>query len=155
MNAPNSADEADEAKSGTEEADPSPRITTTFVISGADLDPAGCTRRIGLEPTDVCAEAKVTGRLVPSGEPYVRKPYWSIEFPKQKSYSTDEGLTRLLDLLWPKRVQIVEYLGQTGYKAAFVSSVTIEEDRPLYELSAETLKRLAYFNVGWGLDVIY
>jgi len=142
------------ARSDAEEDVSSPRITTTFVITGEDLDPADCTRRIGLEPTDVCVEPKVTGKLVPSGEPYVRKPYWSVELKKQSSYSTDAELKKLLDLLWPKRAPIVAYLKATGYEATFVSSVTIEEDRPLYELSAETLKRLAYFNVEWGLDII-
>lgn len=146
---------AAECNPRNEEAASSPLITTTFVITGANLDPADCTRSIGLEPTDVCAEPKVTGRLVPSGEPYVRKPYWSIELKKQQSYSTDEELKRLLDLLWPKRAEIVGYLEATGYEATFTSSVTIHEDRPLYELSAETLKRLAYFDVEWVLDVIY
>lgn len=59
---------------GSEADASSPLITTTFVITGTDLDPADCTRRTGLEPTDLCAEPKMTGRLVPSGQPWVRKP---------------------------------------------------------------------------------
>lgn len=131
-----------------------PLITTTFVIEGDDLDPAECSRRIGLEPTGASDQRKVTGHLVPSGEPYVRKPFWLVKLNKRPSDSIGDELNELLAILWPHRHEIVRYLQETGHEAGFSSSVTIEENRPLYELTAETLSRLSFFKVDWILDIL-
>lgn len=133
--------------------DVAPYISSIFVITGMELRPNECTTALNLIPTDFCAEAKLTGLMMPSGEPFRRKPFWSIDFVKQRSYSVDDELNRLIDVLWPRRREIVRFLKTTSNEAAFVTNVTIYHDRPRYELSPRTLQRLAYFGCEWGLDI--
>ncbi len=130
-----------------------PRITTFFAIGGEAVVPAECTARIGLEATDSCAESVRRGTLVPSGEPHFRHPFWCLELTKEALDSTDDGLRRLLERLWPRRERVRELLRETGWKAMFGSTVTINEARPVYELSADTIRRLAFFEVEYGLDI--
>ncbi len=67
--------------------------------------------------------------------------------------STDDGLRRLLERLWPRREQVRQLLRETGWKAMFGTTVTITEARPVYELSGDTIQRLAFFEAEYTLDV--
>jgi hypothetical protein len=134
--------------------DPSPLITTKLHLSGDALDPKRCTGAAGVEPTSFdAASAVLPGVWMPSGRPGVRWPYWEVAIKNERSYSIDESLMRLLDLIWPRREAIVALVRDGRYKATFMTSVTIHEDRPLYSLSGETLRRLAYFAFDYSLDI--
>ncbi len=130
-----------------------PRITTFFVIEGEGVVPAECTARIGLEATSSRAESVRRETLVPSGEPHILPPYWRLELTKEALDSTDDGLRNLLERLCPRREQVRELLRETGWKAMFGTTVTITEARPVYELSGDTIQRLAFFEAEYTLDV--
>jgi hypothetical protein len=68
---------------------------------------------------------------------------WGITIEKRRSYSIDEALTELLDILWPQRKKIMEFLSSNPVSAIFCTNVTINEERPEYCLLPETLQRLA------------
>lgn len=127
-------------------------ITSSFFIEGEDLDLEACTRELGLQPTRVVSAA-IKGRWLPSGKANVVKPQWVVERKDQPSDDVNDELMKLLDLLWPRREAVIGWLKRTGHDAGFTTSVNIFNDRPLYCLSPKTLKRLAYFNVEWGLDI--
>lgn len=115
--------------------DPSPLVTSQFVLEDDHLDLEACTRAIGKAPTRSSAERSIRGHHVQSGKVNIRKPYWILEIEKEPSYSTDEGMLKLLDLLWPRRKEIAALLRLKRYDAGFNTNVTIYEDRPVYCLS--------------------
>ncbi len=130
-----------------------PQVTTFFTLSDEHLDPAAVTARIGLEPTKSRAESVRTATIVPSGEPYIRPPFWRLELTKEAIDYTDVGLQRLLDILWPQRDAIAELLAETGWVPNFGTNVTITHDPPVYGLSADTIERLAFFKGEYGFDI--
>ena len=130
--------------------DSRPLISSHFSIHGETLDPQDCTKTIGIIPT--FAGRKGTKRR-PGSLVALQTSIWTVSFSKEPSYSTDEEISRLIDLLWPHRLKVREYLSSTGFEAGFGNSVTIYEDRPLYSLSSSTIQRIAVFGVDYGLDV--
>jgi len=130
-------------------SDTSPLITSVFGIWGDQLNPAECTRAIGLTPTEV----EIKGQDRPEGRPPVPVTHWGITLEKRRSYSIEEPLSELLDLLWPQRERVVEFITSHPVSAAFSTNITINNDRPEYCLSPKTLQRLAYFKVEYCLDI--
>lgn len=127
----------------------STKINAGLGIWGDDLDPDECTRFTGVSPTKV----EIKGQLRPEGRPPVRVTTWGISIERKNSYSIDEVLTELLDLIWPQREAIIEYLAQHSVSAIFAVNVTLWKERPEYCLGAETLRRLAHFGVEYCLDI--
>lgn len=130
-------------------SDTSPLITSAFGIWGDQLDPVECTRAIGLTPTEV----EIKGQSRPEGRPPVPVTHWGITLEKRISYSIEEPLSELLDLLWPQRERVVEFITSHPVSAIICTNITINKDRPEYCLSPETLQRLAYFKVEYCLDI--
>lgn len=126
-----------------------PLITSAFGIWGDELDPAECTLATGLTPT----EFEIKGQSRPGGRPPVPVTNWGITLEKRRYYSLDEALSELLDLLWPQREKVMEFIASHPVSAVFSANVTIHQDRPEYNLSPHTLQRLAYFKVEFCLDI--
>ncbi len=78
---------------------------------------------------------------------------WGITIEKRRVFSIDEALVELLNILWPQRAKILEFLSTHHLSATFCTNVTIYEGRPEYCLSPETLQRLAYFKTEYCLDI--
>lgn len=136
-----------------EPGDPRPLITTRFEITADDLDPLECSKLLELEPTASAAIPQVKGKWFPSGRPHVVRPYWKLGFNKEPGDDINDGLSRLLDLLWPHREAVLQLTARPGYTAGFLTSVSIFEDRPVYGLGPETLRRLGFFGLPWGFDI--
>ncbi len=131
-----------------------PLISTYFAVSGPSWDPEELTRVVQIAPTEVQKESRVRGTLFPSGEPNVVPPTWWLSFYQEPLFSIDEGLQRLLDLVWPKREIIKSYVSDHDLDAQFGTNVTITRERPLYSLEPPTLERLSYFGYRYMLDII-
>ena len=130
-------------------SDAAPLITTAFGIWGDQLDPTECTRITGLEPTEV----EIKGQPRPGGRPPVPVTNWGITLEKRRSFSIDQPLVELLDLLWPRRSNLLEFLSTHDVSSIFFSTITIYEERPEYCLSPDTLRRLSYFKTQYCLDI--
>jgi hypothetical protein len=128
-------------------------ITTSFEVSSEHLDPVECSRVIGLDPTACSTKPEIKGKWLPSGQPNIIDPFWRLQLTQEPAYEIDEGLTKILDMLWPHRHRVLRVIRRSGYSAGFSSSVTIFEGRPVYSLSPRSLSRLSYFGLEWGLDV--
>ena len=128
---------------------PAPEISACFVIGGMDIDPDEVTAAVGLEPTKVWHAPEVTRRHAPD----INTVEWQVALHHQRSYSTDEVVAAVLDTIWPQRDRIVAYLVRSGTNASMCCSVLIDEDRPVYELSAESVRRLAALGCEFGLDI--
>lgn len=130
--------------------DPRPLITTSFTIDGVDLDPQECTREIGLEPTRAARRGE---RRRPESRINLVTSVWCIAIDKQPSLDTNEGLSQLLDVIWPRRVELRDYLKATKWNAGFTTSLTIHDERPLYLLSHDSLCRMSFFGLEYSMDI--
>src|SRR5437773_10682014 len=89
--------------------DTRPSITTSFVISGDNLDPDVCTKVISLTPTEMRVKSK-TKRA--NGTVYRASASWSLDCEKRRIYSIEDVLLELLQMLWLHRTKILAYLGE-------------------------------------------
>ncbi|NJL27339.1 MAG: DUF4279 domain-containing protein [Thermoanaerobaculia bacterium] len=133
--------------------DVSPRITSSFIIQGQELDTFLCTSAIGLTPTGTSEDVKSLPAAIQKVARSIGGSYWRIDLEDEKSYDTDEGLVRLLEIVWPSREQIIRFCSRAHADIGFLSSVSIFHDRPVYTASAETIKKIAYLGGEWGLDI--
>ena len=132
-----------------EDANARPVISTDFGIWGDLLDLSECTRQIGLAPTT----EETKGQARPNGRPPARETYWGIATQKRRLLSIDDSLVELIEILWPHRFEIVEFLSSKPHSASFETKVTIYAERPEYCLSAQTLQRLSFFGIEYCLDI--
>ena len=130
-------------------ADPRPLITSTFAIEGDTLDPEEVTRLIGVEPT----ETGLIGMKRSAGRPDAPTSYWWLKIRKQPDYDIEPGIARILDILWPQREKVVRFLRGSDFAAIFTTGVSIYQDRPIYSLGPDTLRRLSYFDVRYCIDI--
>ena len=126
-----------------------PKLKTYFCISGRDFDPAMVTSAIGLEPSEVWKqkhEHLLHRKDIPN-------TCWSLGREKQQNYSVSEAVDEVLDLIWPKRAEIKKFVMHDSFDVGIDCSVTIWDDRPVYDLSAKVIKRLADLGCEFGLDI--
>ena len=126
-----------------------PKLKTYFCISGWDFDPAMVTSAIGLEPSEVWKQ-KHEHLLNRKDIPNI---CWSLGRGEQRNYSVSEAVDEVLDLIWPKRAEIKKFAINDSFDVGIDCSVTIWEDRPVYDLSAKVIKRLADLGCEFGLDI--
>lgn len=126
-------------------------VKTYFEIAGDDLDPAACTRHLGLQPTAFKIKGEVGGQYGLTA----RVSTWSIHTGDQPAADLDLGLQNLLATLWPIRDSIHRFVG--GWPAplsvAIGSAVKIHHDVPEYHLPPDTLARLAAFGAEYWPDI--
>ena len=67
--------------------DPEPLITSAFGIWGDEFDPAECTRRMGLTPTEV----EIKGQPRPEGRRPAPVTNWGITFSLCRSERWSDG----------------------------------------------------------------
>lgn len=128
-----------------------PRLSTAFVISKHDLEVEACTAAIGIEPTTVWRQrhAHLTDH------PDIPNTNWIVEIRHRELDDVNEAVDELLDLIWPRRAEIRAYLHHSGAMASVVCAVHLgnNDERPVYELSAQTIKRLAELECDFSLDI--
>lgn len=125
-----------------------PQILSSFFIS-AGGDPEECTREIGLAPSFT----KRRGFAPSPSHPPARENHWSINTGWMELYSTDESLRLLLQIVWPVRDKVRAYCEHHGGKVGFVVAVEIRDDRPIYELSKESISMIASLDAECGFDI--
>ena len=126
-----------------------PELTTYFYISGWDFDPGKCTLTIGLEPSEIWKQKHkhlLDRRDVPNTS-------WNLGKQKQRKYSVSEAVDEVLDLSWPKRKEIIRLSRDKSFNVGVTCSITIYDDRPVYDLSLKTIKRLADLGCEFSLDI--
>ncbi len=136
--------------------DAKPTINTTFWVEGDGLDPDVFTMGIGIQPTYTMKK----GRL--SSNPTLRESghknpstMWEINH-KFQTYSMDEGVKEVLNVIWEKRDVILDYVrDHVDVEVGIRSAIWIHEDRPVYDLSANTICRLAYLECEFCIDDVY
>ena len=126
-----------------------PLITSYFVIMGDMLNPQECTSFIGMSPTSY----GIKGTKRKGGRPDVPFSFWKVSIEKKPCICIDDAINGILDLLQPHMNEILTFLKKPSITASLGSNITINDERPLYCLKPETIKKIAILNVEYSLDI--
>jgi len=129
--------------------DDAPKLTTKFYVAGWDFEPDIITSYLGLAPTEVWKQ-KHAHLLSRKDIPNVS---WSLGCRDERIYSISDAVDGVLDLLWPVKEQIKLVSKKPDYYVGITCSVTIYEDSPVYDLSANTISRLSELGCEFSLDI--
>jgi len=132
-----------------------PKIRASFCVVGRNWDPHECTEAIGIQPTKIWHQQR----------PALRKrrdlntEEWVLVWEKQELYDTDEAVQGVLNMIYPARDRLRAFLQANGLRCTVVCTVFIRgdptADRPVYELSSQTIERLATLGAGFVLEVYF
>jgi hypothetical protein len=133
-----------------------PSIRTEFWIEGDELDPDAFTRLIGISPYSTGKKDELSSHPAAARQGVKnRSTFWFIEV-EHSSYSMDEGIQALLAQIWPHREKVLQYLKTHPTVAVGMNStIHVHEDRPVYEVSLDSIKKLAALECRFMLNDIY
>jgi hypothetical protein len=127
-----------------------PEITTYVLItSDVYFDPTTVAQRLPI----VAARVETQGDLRPAPRPPVKESSWRVECKDRRIQSIDEGVREVLEIVWPHRTEILLVLSDLSLSSYFVSYVRVYELGVIYELSAETMARMAELRAEWNMDL--
>jgi len=126
-----------------------PSLTTSLILSGEDFDFEDCSSQIGLQSTKVWHPP--SKRIADAFD--LPKSTWSFAIEKSSHDSVDTALQELLETVWPLRNKIRDFAQKNSLQISFVCTVTILSERPVYELSSETMAKLSWFNADFSMDI--
>jgi hypothetical protein len=78
---------------------------------------------------------------------------WSLESGWLETQELDSGIQLVLQEIWPVREQILAFCKERHARSGFSSAVDILEERAVYELSSDSISKLAYLGASYGLDI--
>ncbi len=133
-----------------------PVIRTEFFIEGDELDPDEFTRLLEIRPYRTGKKGELSSHPAAARQG-VKNPstFWFIEV-EQNSYDMDEGVQTLLAQVWPHRDKIKEYLKtRPTVTVGMNTTIHIDKDRPVYEISLDSIKKLAELECRFMLNDIY
>lgn len=79
--------------------------------------------------------------------------WWAFEITQYNQESTEMAIAEALDRLEPMQVVILNIASDPRFQIELDCAIEIEEERPVIEVSAPTLKRLARLNAALGFEV--
>lgn len=126
-----------------------PMITAHFFLAGRDLDTDEITRSLGLEPSEVWQQQRAELRARTDLPTVV----WKYGFKRKYLPSTTDAVELILDTVWPLRARVEAYTATHDVQIGIECSVTISEDRPVYELSSVAISRMSDLHCEFLLDV--
>ncbi|HEX5418756.1 MAG TPA: DUF4279 domain-containing protein [Gammaproteobacteria bacterium] len=126
-----------------------PQITAHFFISGRDFDPAAVTSVLGVDPSEVWRQER--RELI--ARPDLPTVCWKHGFKKKPFVSIDDAVAEVLEAIWPLRDRVQQWLASNATQAGIECSVSIYNERPIYELSATTISKLSDLRCEFVLDI--
>jgi Domain of unknown function (DUF4279) len=133
-----------------------PCIRTEFWIEGDELDPDVFTYLVGVKPSKIGRKGEVSANpMAAKRGVQIPQTFWCIEV-EHTSYSMDEGIQVLLTRIWPSREKVLDYIKtRPSVTVGMNSTIHIGEDRPVYEISLDSIKKLAELECRFMLNDIY
>lgn len=124
----------------------SSKISAALVISGDSLDFEECTKAVGVHPSRVFERTyDYDSELVPAKQ-------WCLAAEKIELESVDDAVVGLLKLV-PSRERLFQFSEASAYDFEVACTIDVYEDRPLYELSKETIENLFHMKAGFSMEV--
>jgi hypothetical protein len=133
-----------------------PVIGTEFWIEGNELDPDEFTRLVGIQPYRTGKKDDISSHPAAAKQGVKnRTTFWFIEV-EHNTYSMDEGIQAVLRDIWSHRERILEYVHtRPSVKMGVKSVIHIYQDRPVYDISPDSIKKLADLGCGFMIGDIY
>ena len=129
--------------------DSAPSISATFSLAGRDFDPDECTRTLGITPTKIWRPRR-PDLLVQAG---LNTLAWYVEQAPTPLYSTDDAVRPVLDIVYPRRVQIREFARDHQLTTAVVCAIKSWGRRAVLELLPDTVSRLSELGASFSIDL--
>jgi len=126
---------------------PSPQISVWLGIWGHNLNPDECSKYIGIKATETRRQPDY---FVKNNNPRIG---WYIGFRRREFDDTSDAINELMDTIWERRDKIKSLVKEHGFDLSIACNITIWEDRPLYSLRPEIIKKLAYFECEVLFDI--
>ena len=125
-------------------------VECTFSLSGRDVDPDECLREIGLDTATVWRprnERLRRGTALPN----VALNFSVGPAPFE---SIDDAVRLVLAQVAPATDRIVACAARQGLKASMTCLIKVYTDRPLYELSPESMRAMVVLGAEFSMDLI-
>ena len=133
-------------------------FNTTVWVEGDGLDPDEFTRMVDIQPTETTRKGELSPHPAARAKGWKSSgTSWKINF-ERPSDRMDEEVQKILDVIWGKRDRILNYVrNKPDVRVAVMSTPHIYEDgvEPVYELSIDTIHKLAYLRCEFGMDDVY
>lgn len=123
-----------------------PWVSVGMLVKGESVDRDMLARALALEPT-VLAISEAQG-LSPLED------VCAFVLENLREYSTDDALRVLLGRVHPRVGETLDLGKAGGLAISFSCRVVIEVDRPIYELSPETVREIADFGAGFEMEIL-
>lgn len=120
-------------------------VSVVLTIEGKVFDADRCSKAVGLTPTKV-QHPRVKHASIP-------EQCWVIELKPAVHDSVDDAVEELLKLVVGKEDAIRSFAESSNLEVAVCVNVKIYEDRPVYELSARTIRVLSRMGAAVALDI--
>ena len=128
---------------------PAPQITVWFVLAGDDFDADACTAAIGLSPASIWRQKRPELR----DHPDLNNMNWSFGAEKVSEYSTNTVVASVLKDVWQRRDAIAAFASQHALTASVCCNITIYQERPVYQLSPDVMRKLADLDAVFLMDI--
>jgi|ERR1700674_1777018 len=122
-------------------------ITSAFVIEAEDFDAGEFAHATGLLPVSLAVNTSTHARGRGPSSTLI------LDLQNRRLEDIDLGVSELLDLLWSFREPLGAYLKEKSISGRVISWVSIHKSRPIYELKADSLRRMAALNLSYCLEI--
>lgn len=133
-----------------------PVINTILWLGGEKLDPDEFTLLVELQPTWSGNKGELSSNPMAAKRGVrVQETFWRIEI-EQETYSMDEGIQEVLNRMWPRREKVRAYrVIRPNIRMGVTSVIHINQDRPVYDISLDSITKLAELGCSFMIDDIY
>lgn len=133
-----------------------PVLGTSFWTRGEELDPDEFTCLVGIQPYSTGKKGEILSHPAAARQGFKsRETLWAIEV-EHKTYSMDEGIQAVLRYIWPHREKVLDYTrARPSVEMGVTSAIHIYQDRPVYDISPDSIKKLADLGCSFMIDDIY
>jgi hypothetical protein len=127
---------------------PKGSITVTLFIGGRDFDPEELTALSGLQPARVW---RASGKA--KGDPLFSQIAWRYELRRRPHWSVDDAVNEMLDLLNPRREQIIAFLRHHDCNVNLHCRIYGDETVLIYQVEFPTIERMAKFGCSFSFKI--
>lgn len=123
------------------------KVSVVIRITGKAVDLLGLAASL----TSLHGKVEMRHPTVPADA--LPEAWWAIEVTKRSQDSTEMAIAEALDRLAPMHAAIQKVANDPRFQIELDCTVEIEEERPVMEVSAQTLMRLAGLRAALGFEV--
>ena len=126
------------------------KIKVIFYVTGSELNPKEFAEEIGIENFEI----GIKGEPRQNGRSRNIESYWQISL-EMESYSVDDSLLKLFNYLESALCvdSMLKILDKHKVEVSFICNVTIREERPLYQLERQTVKKISNLGGEFLMDI--